>query len=393
MSHFARIYTPAVLAAAVVMAAALPVALQSTVREGIYRALVLLVIACPCAIVLSVPLAYYTGIGGAARGGILFTGSAAVENAASVSGAVFEKAGALEGEGLRVLAVKSERMDADTLLRIAAHACAYSDGRYAESIKAAYQDTIYIELIQSFQQDPGQGITVEVDGVSILLGLESFVRDHGIDPGEDVSDELCAYLAIDGQYAGRIMFGSAVKPGAAEAVRRLTWDADRPVVMLAEDPPAAAEKFARSAGIARSYGGADPAKRLELLRTIKEGLDKKGSLLFVGSAETDADCLREADLGLAMNGEGSDAALASADIVVMDDSLSGIAAAMAAARRVRAIQRQNLIAVLAFKLIILLLDILGVCPLWLAVLSDAGVALGAILNTLRALSLPEPRLP
>ena len=199
MERFSRLYTPIVLGIAVVIAVITPLVFHATIREGVFRALILLVIACPCSLITATSLTYLAGIGSAADMGTMIRDSSTLDSLSRVSAVVFDQKSSLEGDGLRVISVKSNRMDADTLLRIAAHACAYSDGVFAESIKAAYRDTIYIELIQSFQQEPGRGITVEVDGVSIILGTEDFVREHGVDPGEDVLPEPCAYLAIDGK--------------------------------------------------------------------------------------------------------------------------------------------------------------------------------------------------
>jgi Cd2+/Zn2+-exporting ATPase len=391
ITHFAHIYTPVVLGIAVVIAIISPLLLHTTVTEGIYRALVLMVIACPCAIVISVPLSYFAGIGGATRRGILFKSTCAMDAVSRTSAVVFDKTGALEGEGLRVVAVKSDRMDAEVLLRIAAHACAYSDGIFAESVKAAYQGVIYIELIQSFQQEKGRGITVQVDGVQIILGREDFVREHGVEPGADATEELSAYLAINGQYAGRILFGSVAKPDVSGAVTVLSWDSDRQVAMITDDSPAATEKFARSVGIDQYY--AQAGDKVAIVRDIRNRQMKRGNLVFVGNAETDGACIQEADIGVSLNGANSDAAIAAADVVIMDGSPSKVVTALEAAKYTRSIVWQNIIFALAFKVIILVLDMFGSCPLWLAVFADVGVALLAVLNSLRAFMLKDTVLP
>ena len=393
ITHFARVYTPVVLCIAVVIAVISPLVLHTTVAEGVYRALVLMVIACPCALVISVPLSYFAGIGGATRQGILFKSTAAMDAVSGTSAVVFDKAGALADEGLRVVSVKSERMEADVLLRIAAHACAYSDGVYAESIKAAYQGVIYIELIQSFRQELSRGITVEVEGIRIILGTEEFMAEHEIDPGRDRTNEIAAYLAINGQYAGRIVFGSVAKTDAAGAVTVLSWDKDRQVAMITEDSPAATEKFARSVGIGQYYADCSRDDKVAVVRDIRNQQIKKGKLLFVGDAETDEACLREADVGVSLNGASSDAAIRAADVVIMDGSPSRVVTALEAAKHTRAIVWQNIAFALAFKLIILVLDMFGSCPLWLAVFADVGVALLAVLNSLRAFLLKDTILP
>ncbi|MCD7770098.1 MAG: HAD family hydrolase [Oscillospiraceae bacterium] len=395
ITHFARVYTPVVLGIALVIAIVSPLALDITVAEGIHRALVMLVIACPCAIVISVPLTYFAGIGGATRQGILFKSTCAMDDVARTQAVVFDKTGALEGEGLRVISIKSDRMDADVFLRIAAHVCAYSGSVYAEGIKASYDGVIYIELIQSFhQQEEGFGITVEVDGVRITLGLLDFMRGHDVDPGEDaLPEDDCVYLAIDGRYAGRILLGSVAKSDASGTVTVLSWGKDREIAMITDDSRAASEKFARQVGIDEFYPDCPPSDKVAVVKEIQNRQVKKGTLMFVGDAETGSDCIRQADVGVSLNGADSDAAIQAADVVIMDDSPSKVVTAMEAARHTRTIVWQNIIFALAFKIIILILDMFGSCPLWLAVFADVGVALLAVLNSLRAFLLKDTVLP
>ena len=383
-----------VLGIAVIIAVISPLVFHTTVTVGVYRALVLMVIACPCAIVISVPLSYFAGVGGATRQGILFKSTAAMDAVARTSAVVFDKAGALEDSARRVVSIKCNRIEADALLRVAAHACAYSDGPHAEAIKAAYRGVIYIEFIQSFTCEPGHGIAVTVEGVPIILGDEGYVAERGIDPGLDLlRGEDCAYIAVDGQYAGRILFGGVAKPGASGAVTVLSWERGRQIAMLTGDSADAAEKFARSVGIGQYYADCTGDARVAVVRDIRSRQIKKGSLLFVGCAETDEDCMREADVGLSFNGASSDAAVRAADVVVMDGSPARVATAIDAAKHTRSIVRQNIVFALAFKLLILALDMLGVCPLWLAVFADVGVALLAVLNSLRAFIVKDASLP
>ena len=394
ITHFARIYTPVVLGIAAVIAVVSPLALHVSVTEGVYRALVLMVIACPCAIVISVPLSYFAGIGGATRQGILFKNTCAMDDVSRVRAVVFDKTGALEGEGLRVVSIKSEKMDADVFLRIAAHACAYSDSPYAEGIKAAYKGVIYIELIQSFRQtEEGFGITVEVDGVQIVLGTQAFLKENGVDPGMDALDEECVYLAIDGRYAGRVVFGSVAKPDVPGTVTVLSWDRNKEVAMLADESAAATEKFARQIGIDEFYPNCPPSEKVAVVKEIQNRQIKRGTLMFVGDAETSGDCIRQADVGVSLHGARSDAAIQAADVVIMGASPSKVVTAMGAARHTRSIVWQNILFALAFKAIILVLDMFGTCPLWLAVFADVGVALIAVLNSLRAFVMREPVIP
>ena len=383
IARFARIYTPIIMGIALVIAVIFPAVFHSTVRDGVYRALVLLVIACPCALTVCVPLTYFAGAGAMARHGVFVRETRTEAVLCRVSTAVFDQKSTLEGEGLRVVSVKSERMEAEVMLRIAAHACAYSDGVFARAVKAAYQDTIYIELIQSFWQEPERGITVEVDNVSIILGVLDFVRDHGVDPGEDAVPELSVYLAIDGKYAGRILLGRVPKSDAAASISALSWDKDRSVVMLSDESTSAAEKFARSAGIGRYYAECTPARKGEIVADLALRSGKNDALLYAGALPSDAACFAAADVGLSSMENAMQA-----DMSAKEPGPSAVRRAIACAMRTRKILRQNVIGALAFKILVLGLDMLGVCPLWLAVFSDAGVTLAATLNAMRALRAP-----
>ncbi len=389
LSHFARFYTPIILLMALLFAVLGPLLLQVTVVESVYRALVLMVIACPCAIVCYVPLSFVAGIGGAARQGLVFRDSRAVSGLCRVGTVVFDKAGALEGPGLRVVSIKSDRLEADVFLRIAAHACALAEGAYADSIKAAYAGTIYIELIQSFQQDGERGVTVAVDDVSIILGTLDYAKEHGVDPGRDASDDMGVYMAIDGKYAGRILFGSVAKADTVAAVSAMGWEGGRHVVMVTEEPVSSAEKFARSAGIEQYYADCGPEKKPRILEELKDQQSGRSGLVFAGDPQRDPECFRTADVGVGFAKEDTADALTDAGLVVLEDSPAGLAAAMDTAKRTRSIALQNLIGVLVFKLIILALDMAGICPLWLAMTADVGVALAAAVNALRALITKE----
>lgn len=392
ITKFCRVYTPVVLGIAVLVAVILPVFFHQSIIEGIYKALVVMVIACPCAIVISVPLSYFAGIGGATRRGILFKNTGAMDAVSRTLSVIFDKSGVLDSGAQKVAAVKCEKMDASVFLRIAAHACAYSSSAYAESIKAAYPGVIYIELIEAFEETPEQGITVTVNDVAIVLGTADFVRERGVEPAEDITEEDAMYLGIDGQYTGRIQFASAAKPDAQGTITVLSWDSNNELALLTEDSPAATEKFARQLGFGQYYANCKNADKIAVVREM-ESRCRKGTLLFVGDPERDKDCLDAADIGVALRGADSDAAILAADVVIMDDSPSKVVTAIEAAKHTRSIVWQNIGFALAFKFIILILDIFGACPLWLAVFADVGVALLAVLNSLRAFRIKEPIIP
>ena len=396
ISKFCRIYTPVVLGLALLVFLfnlfVAPFASEATVVDSVYKALVVMVIACPCAIVIAVPLSYFAGIGGATRLGILFKNTGAMDAVSRTLAVVFDKAGALESDTLRVSSVKSDRMDADVFLRIAAHACAYSGGTHAESIKAAYEGVIYIELIEAFEEEPDHGLCVRVDGVTIVLGNADYVAARGIDPGEDLCTEDAAYLGIDGQYTGRILFSKTVKPDAPGAVTVLRWDANKEIALLTGDSAAATEKFARQVGIGQYYAECKSSDKIAVVREMQSRC-RKGTLLFVGDPVEDEECLKEADIGVALRGADSDAALQAADVVIMDNSPSKVVTAIEAAKHTRSIVWQNIGFALGFKALILVLDIFGACPLWLAVFADVGVTFLAVLNSLRAFRIKQPILP
>lgn len=387
ISKFCRIYTPVVLAIALAVFLInlflSPISGTGSVTESIYKALVIMVIACPCAIVISVPLSYFAGIGGAARLGILFKNTGAMDAVSRTLSVVFDKAGSLESDILRVNSVKSERMDAEVFLRIAAHACAYSGGAHAESIKAAYEGVIYIELVESFKEDPGRGLWVSIDGVRIVLGNADYVSEQGIDPGTDRCDEDAAYLGIDGQYTGRVLFGKTMKADASEAVTVLSLDSNKEIALLTSDSEAATEKFARQVGIGQYYSECKSSDKIAVVREMQNRC-RKGTLIFVGDPIDDKECLEQADIGISLRGADSDAALQAADVVIMDNSPSKVVTAIEAAKHTHSVVWQNILFALGFKALILILDLFSMCPLWLAVFADVGVTFLAVLNSLRA---------
>jgi len=383
ISRFARYYTPAVVGIAVLLAIILPLAAHFTVREAIHRALIFLVISCPCALVISVPLAYFAGVGGASKLGILFKNTQAMDLAAKTKAVVFDKTGTLSTGRFRVTSVKSEKMDDQMFLRIAAHAEAYSNHPLAKSVKAAYDGEIYIELIEDFQEVPGKGIRVSVDGVPILLGSESFMASRSIPVEAHPGAEMALYMAIGGQYAGRLLLSDTVKDEAGKAVTDLLEAGCGQVMMLTGDSQEVSEQFARAVGIQEFHAQCLPEDKVAHVKALKSRIGN-GSLLFVGDGLNDAPVLTAADVGVAMGGLGSDAAVEAADVVLMDDNPSKVAVAIRAARNTRKIVWENILFAIAVKLIIMALGVVGISTLWFAVIADVGVALAAVLNSIRA---------
>lgn len=381
ITHFSRIYTPVVMGIALFVAVLSLAVFRVTLYEAVYRALVLMVIACPCAVVISVPLTYFAGIGGAARHGILFKSANAVDSAARAGTVIFDKKGALAEGSLRVLSVKCDSMDEDVVLRIAAHACAFSAAPFAEAVKKHYSGTIYIELVERYAADGDRGISAAMDGVGILLGTAEYLRDNGFTVNNP-EKEFCVYLTAENRELGRILLDAEPKADSAQAVTVLSLE--HQVSMITADTAEASESFARHVGIDEFYADCTSAEKVAVVRDIRSRNLKNGSLIYVGNADTDDACIREADVGVSLHGASSDAAIEAADVVVMDGSPSRVITALDAARRTRFIVWQNIIFALGFKAIILVLDMFGICPLWLAVFADVGVTLLAVLNSLRA---------
>ena len=390
ITKFAKYYTPAVIAAAVLIAVLLPILTELTFSESVYRALVFLVISCPCAIVISVPLAYFAGIGGASRQGVLFRSSAAMDAAAEAKAVVFDKTGTLTTGSFRVSSVKSDRMDDQMFLKIAAHTEAYSNHPLARSVREAYGGNIYIELIESFEEIPGKGVHVTIDGVPILFGSDKLLAENGIDAEVPENGELALYMAIGNQYAGRMILSDCIKDDASRAVTALRDAGCSRISMLTGDSDPIASRIAESVGISDFTAGCLPEDKVARVKEIKSGIGS-GTLIFVGDGLNDAPVLTAADVGAAMGGLGSDAAVEAADIVIMDDRPIKIASAIAAARSTRKIVRQNIIMALAVKLVIMIIGAVGISTLWFAVIADVGVALAAVLNSLRAFAAAKSK--
>lgn len=380
ITRFTAIYTPIVIALAVLTAVCIPLFSDVTFTESLHRALVLLVLSCPCALALAAPVAYFAGIGGAARKGILFKNSAAVDTAADTGTVVFDKTGTLTTGNFRVISVKSDRMDAQTLLKIAAHAESYSDHPVARSILAAYEGTIYIELIESFVEYPGKGVTVKVDGVEIMVGTAQFLISLGVDiPEEDILPELSVFMGVGGTYAGRIVLDDVMKEDAAKAVRELEEDCLCKVAMLTEDGEAAADKVAGQLEIAAYH-----------VAGLPENIPATGKhrVVFIGEGLHDAPALLAADMSVAMGGLGSDAVAEGAEVILLDGMPSKAATMIRSARGIRRIVLENLCIALGIKLAVLLLALFGVASeMWLALIVDMGAALLAVCNGIRAWSI------
>jgi Zn2+/Cd2+-exporting ATPase len=384
ITRFARYYTPAVVGAALLVACVPPLILGGEFRTWVVRALTMLVISCPCALVISIPLGYFGGVGGAARRGILVKGAVFLDALAAVKTVVFDKTGTLTRGVFRVLSVQpSGGMSAESVLEHAALAEAHSNHPIAASIRQAFGGDG--ALVTDVRETGGLGVTATVRGKSVVVGNDRMLHREGIEHGQCVTDGTTVHVAVDGTYAGFISIGDELQPGAADTVHDLRGLGVERVVLLTGDSVESAKRTADALGIAEYSGDLLPAGKLARLESIMAHQGRSARTAFVGDGINDAPVLARADVGIAMGGSGSDAAVESADVVLMTDAPSKVAEAVRRARATRAIVVQNIVFALAVKGVFLALGAFGIATMWEAVIADMGVALAAILNATRAM--------
>jgi len=391
ITKFARIYTPAVCYSAVALAVLPPVVrliMGNAPMWGdwITRALTFLVISCPCALVISIPLSFFGGIGGASAKGILVKGSNYLEALAKTGCVVFDKTGTLTKGVFQVLETAPEGMDAQTLLGWAAQAECYSKHPISQSLKSAWGGQVDTDRVTDVEELGGFGLTGQVDGHAVAVGNWRLMEKLGIQPIEPQRAGTVVYVAVDGVYAGWILLGDVVKEHAAQAIRGLKAEGVEKTVMLTGDADAAARQVASQLGVDEVHSQLLPADKVrQVERLLKER--REGRLLaFVGDGINDAPVLARADIGIAMGALGSDAAIEAADVVLMDDDPAKIALAMRISRRTLRIVYENIVFALAVKAVCLVLGAIGIANMWLAIGADVGVMVLAVLNATRALS-------
>ena len=390
IARFARYYTPVVVIGAAVLAVLPPLirlilGQPADWGEWIYRALTFLVISCPCALVISIPLSFFAGIGGAGKAGVLIKGSNYLEALAKTGTVVFDKTGTLTMGVFDVVDIHHSELDRETMLEYAALAESASSHPIAASIRKAWGKHIDLSRVGKVEEIGGNGVVVEIDGKQVAAGSSRLMRSLGIEPIECRSAGTIVHMAIGGEYAGHIVISDVVKPDAAEAIASLKRAGVRSTVMLTGDGPSAAAQVAEALGIDRVHSNLLPGDKVE---KVEELLDEKKAgetLAFVGDGINDAPVLSRADLGIAMGAMGSDAAIEAADVVLMDDNPLKVSKAIRIARKCMTIVRENIVFALGVKLICLVLGALGVANMWLAVFADVGVMILAVLNAIRAL--------
>ena len=380
ITRFARVYTPVVVALAVLLAL-IPPLFTGAWSTWIYRALMFLVVSCPCALVISIPLTFFGGIGGASRRGILVKGAAYLDTLARVRTVVFDKTGTLTEGVFEVTAVHPENIDEQELLHLAAHVERHSTHPVAAALRHAYPDEQDDCEVTDIREYAGQGLTARVNGLTVAVGSSRLMERVGAAWRPCTHKGTIIHVAVEGGYAGHIVISDRIKEDAAEAVSGLRAAGVRKTVMLTGDQRAIAESVAGTLGLDEWHAGLLPADKVACV----ERLLPEGPLAFVGDGINDAPVLARADLGIAMGALGSDAAIEAADVVLMDDKPSKVAAAIRIARRTLRIARQNMWLAIGIKLAVLVLAACGLATLWMAVFADVGVTVLAVLNAMRAL--------
>ena len=385
ITKFARYYTPAVVLAAVALALLPPLFTSIQWVDSIQRALNFLVVSCPCALVISVPLSFFGGIGGASKNGILVKGGNYLEVLAKTELVVFDKTGTLTRGVFNVTAIHPDHCGEAQLLELAALAESYSDHPISRSLKEAYGKELDVSRVSNVEELSGRGVRATVDGRQICAGNDKLMEDIGVSwhPCHRVGTTV--HVASDGVYLGHIVISDEVKPDAKEAITALKACGVRRTVMLTGDAKAVGESVAQELGLDEVHTQLLPADKVTRVEALLGEVSPKGALAFVGDGINDAPVLSRADIGIAMGGLGSDAAIEAADIVLMDDKPSKLADAIRIARRTLAIVRQNIVFALAVKFLVLALSAAGVANMWEAVFADVGVSVIAILNAMRAL--------
>ena len=388
ITRFARYYTPIVTIGALVLAVLPPLLFGQSWSDWIERGLTFLVVSCPCALVISVPLSFFGGIGGASRLGILVKGGNYLEALSRTETVVFDKTGTLTNGGFNVVAVHPDaaaEVNPDLILSIAAHAEAYSDHPIAVSVKEAFTGEIDQSRIADVREEGGHGVRAVVDERVVLVGNDELMREEGIAYHDCELTGTILHVSIDGKYAGHIIIADVVKEDAAECIKRLHAAGVRKTVMLTGDRAEVAKAVAEKLGLDEYHGKLLPEDKVNQVERLLGETSEKGKLAFVGDGINDAPVLTRADIGIAMGAMGSDAAIEAADIVLMDDKPSKIASAIRIARKTMRIVWQNIVFALGVKFAVLVLAAVGLATMWLAVFADVGVAILAILNAMRCM--------
>lgn len=389
ITRFARYYTPVVVIAAVLLAVIPPLALGQGFGSWIQRACIFLVISCPCALVISVPLSFFGGIGAASKKGVLVKGSNFLEALAEMDTIVFDKTGTLTKGEFKVAKLHPVGMNEEELLELAALAENYSNHPIAASLKEAYAKEIDVNRLGETEEISGHGVKTVIDGKAVLAGNGKLMEQAGIDYETCADAGTVIYVAIDGHFAGSVLISDTIKKETFEAIRSLKSVGVRRTIMLTGDRKEVGEAVAREIGLDDVYTELLPADKVEKVETLLKSMNEGRKLAFVGDGINDAPVLTRADIGIAMGSMGSDAAIEAADVVLMDDNPAKIASVVKIARKTLKIVKQNIVFALAVKALVLILGAAGMANMWEAVFADVGVSVIAILNAMRALKTED----
>lgn len=391
ISRFAKYYTPAVCYSALALAVIPPVVrmfamgLSPEWGDWIYRALTFLVISCPCALVISIPLTFFAGIGGASKAGVLVKGSNYLEALSQTDCVVFDKTGTLTQGVFEVTGIHHNNLDNSTLLEYAALAESASSHPISKSLLKAYGKELNLSRVKDIQEISGKGVIAKVDEKEVAAGNAKLMKELKVDWADCHDTGTIVHMAIDGTYAGHIVISDIIKPGAKEAVIKLKTSGVKKTVMLTGDAKAVAEKVANELAIDEVYSELLPQDKVSKVEELLGKKQGKGKLAFVGDGINDAPVLSRADIGIAMGAMGSDAAIEAADVVLMDDDPGKISKAVRISGKCLGIVYQNIVFALGIKVLCLVLGALGIANMWLAIFADVGVMVIAVLNAIRAL--------
>ncbi len=384
ITKFARYYTPVVVFCALALAVVPPLFVGDW-TGWVQKALIFLVVSCPCALVISVPLSFFGGIGGASRQGILVKGGNYLEVLADTELVVFDKTGTLTKGVFQVTAIHPEGVSQQELLELAALAESYSDHPISRSLKEAWGKALDTARVGQVEELSGRGVRAQVDGKEVWAGNGKLMEEIGLAYRPSGQVGTVVHVAAEGRYLGYILIADEVKPDAKEAIAALKAQGVKKTVLLTGDAKDVGEAVAQELGLDEAYTQLLPGDKVERVEALLQETSPKGKLAFVGDGINDAPVLSRADIGIAMGALGSDAAIEAADLVLMDDKPSKIAKAMEISKRTLRIVRQNIVFALAVKLLVLVLSALGLATMWAAVFADVGVSVIAILNAMRAL--------
>ena len=386
ITKFARYYTPVVVLSAVALAMIPPLVVEGALfSDWVYRALIFLVVSCPCALVVSIPLGLFAGIGGASKNGVLIKGGNYLEALKDVETVVFDKTGTLTKGVFKVVKINTNNIEESELLRIAATGESFSNHPIAQSILKAYGNEVDKSIISNYEEISGNGIKVNIDNKEVLLGNYKLMNSNGIKYNNSEEIGTVVHVVVEGEYKGSIVIADEVKEDSKEAIEMLKKIGVKKCVMLTGDNKKVAEKIAEELGLDEVYAELLPTDKVAMVEKLLKEKSEKGKLAFVGDGINDAPVLARADVGVAMGGIGSDAAIEAADVVLMRDNPSSLVDAIEIGRKTNRILWQNIIFSLGVKIAVLIPAAIGIANMWEGVFADVGVTLIAVLNSMRAL--------